>query len=128
MSPRNVLIWHRYPSHLRQRRSTGGVVGYVPDPYRYPRHTASDEYDWSSLGEDNHRLYQSSKVLRAKKNMRRQFELYGPPTGIYKGLKNDRYKFPTFRPAYQWKFPGFGHGYGAPYRRYVPGPYFPQYY
>ena len=139
---REFLIWHRYTSY-RQKRSAGdGVIGY--DPYQgylgslrrrrhisdEPRRPAyiSDDFDWSDLGEANDRLYQSSRVLRAKKAMRRQFELYGPPLAIYEGLEGDRYNFPTFKPAYQWSFPGFGRGYGSPYRSYVPGPYFPQYY
>ena len=107
--------------------------------FRGRRSTAGSSYsgryggakDWSDIGKTSKRLLQSSRVLRANDYIRRQFDLYGPPAAIFKGQRNDKYKWPTFKPAYYWKFPAFGSGYGTPYRRYSPvaySPVIPQYY
>ena len=81
----------------------------------------------------NFSIESGPRVLRAKDYIRRQFDLYGPPQAIFEGAKNDKYNWPTFKPAYYWNFPGFGSGYGTPYRRYSPvsyalSPIVPQYY
>ena len=109
-------------SRFRQRRSTGGSA--YSSRYNRPR-GGGDLSAWTDIGQSSDRLHQSSRVLRAKDYLRRQFDLYAPPAAIFKGVKNDRFNWPTFRPAYHWNFPAFGRQYGEPYKRYSPVAYPP---